>query len=238
MTAPEDLPSPSARASVLDLDALLRLPWDELEALARDRGLEYDSAALPEHLARLIFDNPKPSAASRRAKSNRDKGNTTERDLAKWLRTWYPEAERSVAAGFKVASDSGRGQDRGDIRDACVPEHPIVWQVKNVTGSHPNGLAGKALVQFLVACRQQRDAAKAELGLLVEKRSGHASPAAWFVHLDARELAALIYRRFFPCTVAPHEGARGPVRMLLGDLMPILVRAGFAPVPVTEEPTA
>lgn len=172
---------------------------------------------------------------SRRAKSNRDKGNTTERDLAKWLRTWYPEAERSVAAGFKTAKDPSRGQDRGDIRDGYLPLHPIVWQVKNVTGSHPNGLAGKALIQFLVACRMQRDAAKADLGLLVEKRLGHASPAAWFVHLDAAELGALIYRRFFACHVVPVTGARGPVRMLLGDLMPILERAGFAPVPMTEE---
>lgn len=176
-----------------------------------------------------------PSTASRRAKTNRDKGNTSERDLAKYLRTWYPAAERSVAAGFKTAADPSRGHDRGDIRDAYVPEHPIVWQVKNVTASYPNGLAGKALVQFLAATRQQRDAAGAQLGLLVEKRSGHASPAVWFVHLDAAELGALIYRRFFACHVVPHTGARGAVRMLLGDLMTLLVHAGFAPVPVIPE---
>lgn len=200
-----------------------------------DRVAAADATQERAEVSAILAEPEGPSTASRRAKSNRDKGNTTERDLAKWLRTWYPEAERSVAAGFKTAADPSRGQDRGDIRDAFVPGHPIVWQVKNVTGSHPNGLAGKALIQFLVACRMQRDAAKAELGLLVEKRAGHASPAAWFVHLDAAELGALIYRRFFACHVVPVTGARGPVRMLLGDLMPILERAGFAPVPVTEE---
>ncbi len=167
--------------------------------------------------------------------ANRDKGIRAERDLAKYLRHWFPGAERSVAAGFKTADPTRAAGDRGDIRDAYLNGHPIAWQCKDVVGSQPKGLSGKALRDLLSATRRQRDAAGAALGLLVEKRAGHASPSTWWVHLDGTELAAMHYRRWFPSTPSPVDGRMGPVRLELGDLMAVLESAGFAPVPNGEE---
>lgn len=167
--------------------------------------------------------------------ANRDKGIRAELALAKFLRAWFPGAERSVAAGFKTSDPTRAAGDRGDIRDAFLPTHPIAWQCKDVVGSHPKGLSGKALRELLYATRTQRDVAGAVLGILVEKRAGHGSASTWWAHLDAAELAALHYRRWFPGCGAPLVGVRGPVRLELLDLMMLLEHAGLAPVPTGEE---
>lgn len=170
--------------------------------------------------------------------ANRDKGIRAERDLAKYLRRWFPTAERSVAGGFKSTGGGTvvrESQDRGDIRDAHLPHWPIVWQCKDVVKTHPKGLANQALVDLLQDTRRQRDAAGATCGLLVEKRAGHADPRTWFVHLDARELAAIGYGRWMVFRGIPATERGVPVRLELADLMTLLERYGYAPRPSTTE---
>lgn len=169
--------------------------------------------------------------------ANRDKGNRAELDLARYLRAWFPGAERSVAAGFKSTGPGGKvvrqSQDRGDIRDAYLPGWPIAWQCKDVVKSHPKGLANSALRDLLSETRRQRDAAGAQIGLLVEKRAGHANPAVWWVHLSLQELAAIRYRRWFPAVVPDvDDTAAAPVRLELGDLMRQLEVSHFIPKPI------
>lgn len=168
------------------------------------------------------------------ANANRDKGNRAELELARYLRAWFPNAERSVAAGFKSTSGDRvvrESQDRGDIRDGCLPGWPIVWQCKDVVKTHPKGLANSALRDLLVETRRQRDAASAQIGLLVEKRAGHANPAVWWVHLTLQEVAAIRYRRWFPAIVPDAGSNAAPVRLELGDLMAQLEASGFIPAP-------
>jgi len=166
--------------------------------------------------------------------SNRDKGIRAERDLAKYLRQWFPSAERSVAGGFKSTGGGTvvrESQDRGDLRDACLPHWPIAWQCKDVVKSHPKGLANQALFELLAETRRQRDAAGATAGFLVEKRAGHANPATWWVHLDALELAAIGYGRWLVFRGVRSEDPGLPVRLELGSLMSMLERYRYAPVP-------
>lgn len=160
--------------------------------------------------------------------ANRDKGIRAERQLADYLRNWWPTAERSVATGWKV---KGRASgDCGDIKGTGTTELPIVWQLKDLTRvvagrREDKPLVGAELARVLLETRTQRDEAGAALGLLVEKRRGHADPAEWWVWLDATELVDLSLcvpgRRFAECLVTP-------IRMRLGDLVPMLARAGFA----------
>lgn len=164
------------------------------------------------------------------ANANRDKGIRAELAVAMYLRTWWPGAERSVAAGFKVTGRTST--DRGDIRDVGTAARPLAIQVKDVTKSHPKGLAGKALEDILRQTREQRDERGAVLGLLIEKRAGHASPAEWWCHLSVGELGGLV--RGDLVRVSPADPVRcvspadAPVRIRFGDLIPLLLINDFA----------
>lgn len=160
-----------------------------------------------------------------------DKGKRAELALAAYLRTWYPGAERSVATGFKAKTRASA--DRGDIRDAYVPEFPIAWQCKDLA----DPLVGLALGKVLRETRTQRDAAGARLGVLVEKVNRKASAGDWYAWVDARELAALDMRRWSDGRAQPAGESGRPVRLHLGHLMTILEHAGYAPA-ITDGATA
>ena len=120
--------------------------------------------------------------------ANRDKGLKSERDVAAYCRAHgMPKAERRVAAGWDAGHRSDA--DLGDIKG--IPG--VCLQVKNVSGKYPRGLAGKALDELLIMTAMQTTASGAALGLLIEKRAGHASPGDWWVHVPAHMFAALIF---------------------------------------------
>lgn len=151
--------------------------------------------------------------------ANRDKGIRAERAVVDYLRPWWPAADRSVATGYRTKDRVST--DRGDIRGICYGGHPVAIQVKDVVKSHPKGLAGKALNDILTEARTQRDECDAVIGLVIEKRAGHASAGEWWVHLDVLELHDLLdgFSRHHPA-----EELVFPVRCLLSDLVPLLAR--------------
>lgn len=115
--------------------------------------------------------------------ANRDKGLKAERDVAKYFRAAGAlGVERSVSTGW----DTGTRKlaDVGDLKG--LPG--ITVQIKNLAKT----LAGKALTDAMAETETQRAASGEPLGLLVEKRAGHASPGEWWAHLPANIHAALI----------------------------------------------
>jgi hypothetical protein len=137
---------------------------------------------------------------SERGKSNRRKGHTAERDLARWLRTvGFAGAERAVRTGFRTSDRESR--DPGDITGTG----PIVWSVKDC--------AVEQTAKWLDELDRMGDNAT-DVHLLVHKRRGHASPARWWCWMRAHQFADLI-----------GEGESGfvfPVRMELGDAVMLL----------------
>lgn len=116
--------------------------------------------------------------------ANRDKGLIAERDVARYCRSHgMPGAERSVSTGWKTGGRSLA--DTGDIKG--VPG--VCIQIKNL--SKP--LAGKALADAMLEVLTQAEAAGAALPLLLEKRSGHASPGEWWAHLPGYLFAGLAF---------------------------------------------
>lgn len=119
--------------------------------------------------------------------ANADKGAKFERDIAGYLRTaGLAAAERRVVTGWRRTDRSS--PDLGDIKDLpglCI-------QAKNVVKSYPRGLSGKALADFMAETEAQRVALGAAIGVLVEKRLGHADPGLSWAHLPANVYLGLV----------------------------------------------
>jgi hypothetical protein len=140
-------------------------------------------------------------------RSSRNKGNSFEADVAKYLRQWWPGCCRAVRTGLSAAADPG------DL--ANLPG--LIASCKNVASAGPAMWAGwwaeldAMLVDDPVA-----------LGFIVEKRKGHADPAMAWAHLRLSDLVALRTGQ------ASGERDRTPVRVRLDDLVALLVAAGYA----------
>jgi hypothetical protein len=134
----------------------------------------------------------------------RDKGADAERDVARWLRLWYPEACRAVRNTVP---------DPGDL-DCTSPG--LFWSIKNHAAEHINPWLAE-----LDAKRGDR------LGILVVKRKGHASPGEWWVWLPLWHLSELVDGR-----AADEAITDAPVRLELRTLMPLLVANNYARTPV------
>lgn len=146
-------------------------------------------------------------------KANRDKGARAERALVTWLRTnGWPHAERAIATGNR----SGQ-RVRADLGDVTGTPG-LVWQVKNVNKPDIDG--------WLAETEEQRAAADADYGLLVQQRRGQADPGMWWVHVHGSAFAHILTGEaapFFECTV----------RVALREFAPYLWDAGYGtPVPV------
>lgn len=151
-------------------------------------------------------------SAAERGKANRRKGHDAERAACRWLRdNGFPGAERSVRAGF-TAHDRSIA-DLGDITG--VPG--IVFQVKDVARSD--------IPKWMEETEQQRQAAEADHGLLVQRRRGTADVGKWWVHVTGRTFAVLLTGRQdapeFECVA----------RVTLAELVPLLWRAGYGTAP-------
>lgn len=151
--------------------------------------------------------------ASARGRSNRVKGATTERDVAKWLRPWFPDARRAVFNGW--ASKEMRAADPGDI-DGTSPG--LFWSVKNVQVERINPWIDELNVK-----------ADTRIGLLVVKRPGRALPAEWWCWLRLADLRSLLSGSELAEFVLPElEVGGAPVRMELRHVIPLLVANNYA----------
>lgn len=157
------------------------------------------------------------ATSAQRGKANRYKGAQAERDLVRWLRAHgWPNAERSIATGHR-SGDRVRA-DWGDV----IGTPGLVWQVKNV--QRPD------IDAWLAETEEQRFAAGADHGLLVQRRRGIPDPDRWWVHLYGSAFAEIFAGRIDPlddCTV----------RITLGSLVPYLHDAGYG-LPDNEEVTS
>lgn len=152
---------------------------------------------------------------ARLGKANRDKGARAERDLVKWLRVnGWPGAERAVRTGYRTTNRTSA--DPGDVTGTPG----IVWQVKHsATFDEPAKLA-----RHLAATEQQRAAATADLGLLVQRRTGAPDAGRWWVHITGRAFAQLL-------TGQPAPDFDCTARVTLAELVPLLHRAGYGTRP-------
>jgi hypothetical protein len=152
------------------------------------------------------------SDASARGRSNRVKGATAERDLAKWLRPWYPDARRAVFNGW--TSNGMSAADPGDI-DGTSPD--IWWSVKDCQQQQVDKWMSEMSIK-----------AAGRIGLLVSKRRGRASPGSWWCWLRLSDLWLLTLPEDWKEAAAPPNGS-APVCMELQHVMPLLVAAGYVP---------
>lgn len=138
--------------------------------------------------------------ASTRGRRNRANGANTERRVATYLRTWWPDACRAVR---------NTQPDPGDIA-GTAPD--LWWSVKDCQVERISTWLDEVAVK-----------APPAVGLLVVRRRGHADPGAWWCWLHLSDLAYLLKR---PGHV---DCATSPVRMELGDVIDLCQAAGLTP---------
>jgi hypothetical protein len=139
--------------------------------------------------------------ASTRGRRNRVKGASCERDVAKWLKPWFPEACRAIRSTYP---------DPGDI---ALTAPGLFWSVKNCQVEQVDS--------WMAELEEKRHGA---LGLLVVRRKGHASPGEWWCWLRLWELLELAGADGWE----PALDLQALVRMELRDVMPLLVAANYA----------
>lgn len=143
----------------------------------------------------------------------RRKGIQAERDLAKYLRVWWPGAERKVDTGWRVKG--GRASaDHGDIRGTSG----LVWQMKYLAD-----MTDLDIERALSAAEDQAVAAGADYGVLVQRRPGKSDPGRWWAWLRVGDVCHLASHR----KVYSKTGVDAPVRLELHDLVDLLVHAGY-----------
>lgn len=145
---------------------------------------------------------------SAQGKHSRRSGADAERDLARWLLPWWPDAKRGVVNGW--VSRSRRVADPGDL-DGTSPG--IFWSVK--------AWSEERIGPWTAELDAKRGA---RLGLLVVRRNRHPDPGDWWCWLRLVDLADLL-------TVVAWSGLDGWVRLELRSLMPLLVAGGYARSP-------
>ncbi len=145
--------------------------------------------------------------ATARGKANRRKGHDTERSVAKYLRAvGFAGAERAVRTGYTVG-------------DRTVPD-PLditgipgtVWSVKND--------ARNEIPKWLNEAEIARDTHGAELAILVVRRRGKADVSRWWAWVSLPSLVRAVLGTGW------HD-VSGYVCLELGDLVPMLHRAGY-----------
>lgn len=160
------------------------------------------------------------ATASARARYSREKGATAERHLVAWLRTHgWPGAERAIRTGYRTADRISA--DPGDVTGTPG----LVWQVKHRADFEQDAVFAACLAET----EQQRAAARADFGLLVQRRPGMADPGRWWVWLHVVDLLRLHWLPDLAPTVpAPTQDyLQVPMRLELAGLVPLLHTAGY-----------
>lgn len=147
-------------------------------------------------------------------KANAAKGKTAEQATARLFReNGFPACERTVRTGYRTADRVSR--DAGDLH----PEPRIVVQVKNTAREDPAGWLHEAAEQAITAV--------ADLGIVVHRRTGKADPARWWAWVHTNDLVWLHAHALGLGDLAPLLESNVPVRLELGDLLPLLRAAGY-----------
>jgi hypothetical protein len=145
-----------------------------------------------------------------RGRANRNRGLNAERDLCKWLRTnGFPGAERAVRTGFRTLDRTSA--DPGDVTGTPG----IVWSVKDCAVEQLGAWMAELDVMATVHDGVNLDP---PVALLVHKRRGHADPARWWCWMGVDQLIDL---------TGNETHLTFPVRVELGDFLPILHAAGY-----------
>jgi hypothetical protein len=135
----------------------------------------------------------------------------------------FPGAERMVRTGYK---NSGRtSPDCGDITGTLG----IAWQVKDIAERD-----WYKIPRILVDTEAQAMAGKADFGVLVIRRPGHAHPSEWWAHMYLSDVFRLVVDGGQSagsdiCDSERRSAAltRFPIRFELGELIPLLRVAGY-----------
>lgn len=152
-------------------------------------------------------------------KANRDKGARAELAVVKWLRdNGWPGAERAIATGHR--SPVRERADLGDITGTPG----LVWQVTDRGDIEQPAVFARRMVDT----EEQRQAARADYGFLVQRRRKFADAGRWWVHLTGRRFAELLTEYKAP----EFEAA---VRLTLADLVRLLHRAGYGTPEITTQ---
>lgn len=146
---------------------------------------------------------------------NRSKniGTAAETAVVRYLRTWWPSAERRALAG---------SHDLGDI---LTPG--ICWEIKAGRAAET---AGDGQVEtWLAETETERRNSRADVGVLVLKRAGFGAERVghWWAVLPAFEVTHLGWNADGTDAYHRAAGLRAPVRMHLGTAVELLVRAGY-----------
>lgn len=150
-------------------------------------------------------------------RANREKGIRAERHVAGYLRACgWPDAERKSDPGWR--SSDRASPDVGDVRGTPG----LVWQVKT-----SSDLSSRDIAAVLAEATDQAVAAGADYPIVVQRRSGKGHPSAWWAWLTAGDLHGLIETTRNQDLPAPDQVMTAPVRLELGNLVPLLHRAGY-----------
>lgn len=150
-------------------------------------------------------------------RASRNKGHRGERDLANFLKQWWPDAERRAETGFRTSNRVSA--DLGDIRNTPL----LAWQLKCI-----DNLSDREIDNILNETQDQAVAAGADFGIFVQRRPGKSDPGKWWAYLRVSDLA---YLATMPIGVVRLGGLDAHVRLLLTDVVALLVRAGYGDAP-------
>lgn len=144
-------------------------------------------------------------------KANRDKGARAELAVVKWLRdNGWPGAERAIATGHR--SPIRERADLGDITGTPG----IVWQVTDRGDIEQPAVFNRRMQET----EDQRKAARADYGFLVQRRRKIADAAHWWIHLPGPVLTDMIGGSTPPWF-------ESTVRITLADVARLLRRIGY-----------
>ena len=138
-------------------------------------------------------------------------GTAAETALVRWLRVnGWPHAERRALTG---------SHDQGDVT-GCPG---LVWEAK--AGDAADRASDAQVRAWLTETETERVNARADIGILVLRRRGKASPGDWWAVVDASVIAELMFAMQLERDPVTITGA--PVRLLLSDLAPMLRVTGY-----------
>lgn len=144
------------------------------------------------------------------------RGKTYERQLAGYLRSWWPEAERAVAVGF-ASRFQRAAADPGDIRG--VPG--VIWDCK----SRQKPLSHQQRADLLLELLGKSIDNRVDVAVLVERRE-RAQVPDWVATLSMGHLTRLAAGPFQDHFVL-HEVATRPVSLRLADAVSLLRAYGI-----------
>lgn len=152
--------------------------------------------------------------AAQRGRASRAKGAKFERDIAKAIRPWFPDARRSRDNGSSNTSDTG---------DIAMAGPDLYWSLKDDDKglTSPPGLIAAWMAEA-------RAKAGGRVPLLVQKRRGHADPLMSWCWLELDALVSLRFRLRGATPDTYPSVMLAPVRLEFAPVLQMLTDAGLA----------